>query len=145
MATAQEVAYYLLNISCPECGDYMSNLKLQKLLYYVQGVHLAVHGRPLFDEEIKNWEHGPVVPSVYHEFKDNGGAAIIAPESGFDVPEFSEEEITTMNDVYDFFGQYSAWKLRDMTHEEIPWKSTNRNDVIPNELIQKYFVEHIMA
>ena len=45
-------------------GELVSNLKLQKLLYYVQGFHLAVFGEPLFEEEIEAWMYGPVVPSV---------------------------------------------------------------------------------
>ncbi|MFD2419431.1 Panacea domain-containing protein [Amycolatopsis pigmentata] len=46
----------------------LSNLKLQKLLYYAQGHYLALTGRPLFDDEIQAWSHGPVVPAVYRQW-----------------------------------------------------------------------------
>ena len=146
MKTALEIAKYLLADSCPECGDFISNLKLQKLLYYAQGVHLAIHDKPLFQEEIVNWEHGPVVPDVYHHYKGNGSNAIPVPtDDEISLDEFTEEEIQVLTDVSEVFGQFSAWKLRDMTHNERPWKETNRQDVIPIKLIKEYFLESVVS
>ena len=51
-----------------ENGDFITNLKLQKLLYYLQGYYLAVFEKPLFDVEIEAWQYGPVVPNAYYEF-----------------------------------------------------------------------------
>lgn len=62
--TAKDVANYFLAQVDEECGDSISNLKLQKLLYYTQGFHLAMTGKLLFDEPIVNWQHGPVVESL---------------------------------------------------------------------------------
>lgn len=143
MKEAQNIADYILAISCPECGDIISNLKLQKLLYYCQGVHLAIHDTPLFSDEIVAWEHGPVVPNVYHNFKQFGGGAIEVPEE-YSGPELTEEESGIVDEVYDVFGQFSAWKLRDMTHEETPWKATSQNEVIDTDLIKTYFRENIV-
>lgn len=50
-------------------GEYVSHLKLQKMLYYAQGCYGALTGERLFDDKISHWEHGPVVGNVYHEFK----------------------------------------------------------------------------
>ena len=58
-------------------GELMTNLKLQKMLYYQQGFHLAYFGTPLFDDEIEAWMYGPVVPSVYNHYKGNGRNGII--------------------------------------------------------------------
>lgn len=44
--------------------------------------------------------------------------------------------------VYDEFGQYTAWRLRNMTHQEAPWLKTEQNDVISKELIRDYFLEN---
>src|SRR5580693_2299753 len=52
--------------------EELSNLKLQKLLYYAQGHYLAESGRSLFTDQLQAWSHGPVVPQVYYEYKDNG-------------------------------------------------------------------------
>ncbi len=43
-------------------GELMSNMKLQKMLYYQQGFHIAYFNTPLFDEDIEAWMYGPVVP-----------------------------------------------------------------------------------
>ncbi|MDF5910921.1 DUF4065 domain-containing protein [Morganella morganii] len=65
--------------------------------------------------------HGPVVPDLYHQYKSHGNCALPAPES-VDESKFSEDELDLLNEVWDVFGQFSAWKLRNMTHEESPWK-----------------------
>ena len=47
-----------------------------------------------------------------------------------------------LESVYEEFGQYSAWKLRNMTHKETPWLSTKKNDVIRLDVIEKYFKDY---
>jgi uncharacterized phage-associated protein len=64
MITALDAARYLLTLDVREEGDATSNLKLQKLLYYAQGLHLALYNEPLSKGRIEAWKHGPVVPSV---------------------------------------------------------------------------------
>lgn len=141
--TAAQVAKWFLAhnriASLEEGAEYISNLKLQKLLYYAQGSFLAVTGSPLFDDDIVAWEHGPVVKSVYQTYRKYGAEGIPFDEP-FDMGKFSEEENALLTEVYDVFGQYSAWKLRNMTHEESPWKETQRNEVISQEKIKDYFV-----
>jgi uncharacterized phage-associated protein len=56
----------LAKASSSDSEELISNMKLQKLLYYQQGFHLAYFGTPLFDEEIETWMYGPVVPAVYY-------------------------------------------------------------------------------
>jgi uncharacterized phage-associated protein len=60
--------------------EELSNLKLQKLLYYAQGHHLARFGHALFEEPIQAWSHGPVVPGVYHEYKWAGAGPLTLPD-----------------------------------------------------------------
>ncbi len=64
-----DVAEYFLSLADEEAGDFLSNLKLQKLVYYAQGFHLALFNRPLFMAAIHAWQHGPVVPELYHAYK----------------------------------------------------------------------------
>jgi uncharacterized phage-associated protein len=68
VSNASEVANYLV-ASFRDAGDPLTNLKLQKLLYYAQGWYLAIHDEALFDERIEAWPRGPVVPPVYGSFK----------------------------------------------------------------------------
>lgn len=146
--TASEVAKWFLaynrNVSADEGGEYISNLKLQKLLYYAQGSFLAVTGHPLFDDTIVAWQHGPVVENVYREYKENGANGIpFSDDFNFDTFTTGENEL--LKDVYDTFGQYSAWKLRNMTHNEAPWKTTHQNDIIPLPIIKDYFQQEYLA
>lgn len=123
--------------------ELISNLKLQKLLYYAQGCVLALTGKPLFDEEIYAWEHGTVVPEIYHKYKSYGKNGIeLKDEDNFDINIFDDDTIKILESVYDEFGQYSAWKLRNMTHEETPWLKTLKNCIIKKELIKEYFIEN---
>lgn len=146
--TASEVAKWFLaynrSVSAEEGGEYISNLKLQKLLYYAQGSFLAVMGSPLFDDPIVAWQHGPVIESVYHEYKMNGSNGIPFNDD-FNFDAFSKDENNLLKEVYETFGQYSAWKLRNMTHNETPWKSTHQNDVIPQDVIKDYFKKEYLA
>jgi uncharacterized phage-associated protein len=136
--TAQEVADYFLASVDSEVGDNLSNLKLQKLLYYAQGFHLALHGTPLFGDPIQAWAHGPVVPSVYHRYKAHGSGAIPGPSS-FDPDRYDGEVRSLLDEILQVYGQFSAWKLRDMTHVEPPWAETELNRVISHDAMRDYF------
>jgi len=119
----------------------VSNLKLQKLLYYSQGFCLAMYGKPLFSDPIKAWDHGPVVPSVYEEYKGFGGNVIdppAAPPVGL-----NQDQTELIEEVFEIYGQYSPWRLRDMTHDETPWKTTARYAEIPHHVLKSFFATRI--
>ena len=145
--TASDVARWILNYNKIQMNvagaDFISNLKLQKLLYYAQGCYLAFYNEPLFDDDLVAWEHGPVVESVYHEYKNNGGRGI---ENFGNIQEvYTTDEEATLKTMYDNFARYSAWGLRDMTHHERPWQETLKNNIISKELVKEYFKEHYVA
>lgn len=102
-------------------GELMSNMKLQKMLYYQQGFHLAYFDTPLFDDEIEAWMYGPVVPNVYNRFKGQGSKGL---EPVADEIMLSDTEETLFDEVYQVYGAYSASGLMNMTHKESPWQST---------------------
>lgn len=137
MLTCHDVAKYFLSLVDEESGDSISNLKLQKMVYYAQGYNLAIHDRPLFHEPIEAWVHGPVVPELYRSFKQHGSEPI--PFASANLNKFMAEEIELLDEMWDMFGQFSATKLRNMTHSEIPWKKTPTGEVIPRELMKEYF------
>lgn len=142
MPNSKQVAEYFLCLTEPEVGDIISNLKLQKLVYYAQGFHLALYNNVLFAEDILAWEHGPVVESLYHDYKQYGNQAI-PPPSCFDQADFTDQQLELLNEVFEVYGQFSAWKLRNMTHSERPWLETLRNHVIPPLLMQEFFKNYI--
>lgn len=123
--------------------EQITNLKLQKLLYYAQGCTLALADKPLFEDEIQAWAHGPVVPNIYRKYKSNGSSGI-KYEGIFDYDKLDDSTASILEGVYEEFGQFSAWKLRNMTHEETPWIETKRNGVISLDSIKRYFKENYM-
>ncbi|MBP1614523.1 MAG: putative phage-associated protein [Bacteroidetes bacterium] len=118
-------------------GELISNLKLQKLLYYMQGFYLAYFHESLFDEEIEAWQYGPVVPVVYEHYKDNGSAGI-SPSGQSLIFNLPKEE-TLFNEVFRVYGDYSAIGLMNLTHSEMPWKSTKIGDVIEKQKLNSFF------
>jgi uncharacterized phage-associated protein len=74
-----DIARYFLAQIDEEAGDLISNMKLQKLVYYAQGVNIALHNRPLFPESLEAWTYGPVVPELFHTYKRYGTCAIPQP------------------------------------------------------------------
>lgn len=140
MPTCRDVANYFLAKVNPEFGDLISNLKLQKLVYYAQGFSLAILGEPLFDEPIEAWEHGPVVPELYHAYKGYGAEPI--PPVSFAIIDgvFDEEQLDVLEQVHAVYGQFSAWKLRNMTHEEKPWlEAIDEDKTISHEAMEAFF------
>lgn len=134
----------LKNASDTNGGELMSNLKLQKMLYYEQGYHLAVFGTPLFDEDIEAWMYGPVVPSVYEHFHENGAGGIV-PETDNPI-KLSDEEEDLFNNVFQAYIEFSAYGLMRKTHEESPWKdneSYGRGSIITLDSMKKYFLTQI--
>lgn len=141
MASAFDVAYYFLLLDSQNDGEGLSNLKLQKLCYYAQGFHLAFFNEPLFNEEIEAWAHGPVIPELYHRFKVFGNSSIHS--EGYPIA-LSHQQGKLIEEIYEVFGQYSAWKLRNMTHEEPTWANHEvYADVIPKQELQDYFKTRI--
>jgi uncharacterized phage-associated protein len=127
--TADQVARYFLALTDADDND-VSNLKLQKLCYYAQGLCSAMRGSPLFADRIEAWDHGPVVPALYHEYKKHGSQPI-PPEGEFNRKELAEADRKALADVYTYYAQFSPWRLRNMTHEEAPWiEASKRADKV---------------
>jgi uncharacterized phage-associated protein len=144
--TAQDVAnYFIWRVNQDdEYGENVTNLKLQKLLYYAQGFSLAWDSQPLFPEAIEAWAHGPVVRPLYFRYQSYGSSPIPTPDQ-FDPGSISADIQELLEEVYRVYGQYSAWGLRNLTHEEPPWRDTPQNHVIPLEIMKKFFSEHLTA
>ncbi|MGA7027993.1 MAG: type II toxin-antitoxin system antitoxin SocA domain-containing protein, partial [Candidatus Acidiferrales bacterium] len=103
MISCSDVARYFLALVDEDAGDSLSNLKLQKLVYYAQGFHLALYGEPLFPEVIRAWRHGPVVPELYHALKQFG-AGPVKMEGELDVNKYSVDVLGLLEDVYSVSG-----------------------------------------
>jgi uncharacterized phage-associated protein len=129
--TPQAIANYFLDKGEEERRD-ISQMKLQKLVYIAYGWVLAATGERLFDEPIEAWDHGPVIPSLYHEFKHNGSGPILDRAIFFDLDTLEEVVPTVdagdtdtrvlLDTVWESYKRFSSAALRRKTHEpDTPW------------------------
>lgn len=134
MAEVLEVAKYIVS-SIP-----VDNLKLQKLTFYSQAVSLVREKHVLFDEVIEAWTYGPVIPEVYHEYKKYEFKQI---SETYENIELSPNEIRSIDQVLEYFGNMSGAQLINETHSEDPWinayNKKGENTPITPDVIQKYY------
>lgn len=116
----------------------ITNLKLQKTLYYLQGYSLRALNDPAFNEAIRHWQYGPVVPTVYFAYSANGAEPLCVNDT-IDVPALTKAESRLYDKVIDKCLSMSARDLVSKTHQEDPWKQTKDRDTIPQEEIRKFF------
>ena len=103
----------------------MTNMKVQKLLYYAQSLHLAMYDQPLFTEEIQAWRYGPVCPPAYRFYSEFEAQQLPIPDQE-SLSQISEDEKQLLEEVWEYFGGYHAYRLSDMTHLEFPWKKARQ-------------------
>lgn len=117
MASSLDVAKHIVKFF-QECQDPVTNLKLQKLLYYVQGWSLALRNKPAFTESLEAWVHGPVEPCTYKHYKNYRwnpiNASVVAPKIESDLKNHIDEVLAV-------YGEDSAYSLERRTHLEDPW------------------------
>jgi uncharacterized phage-associated protein len=140
-------------------GKTITPLKMQKLVYFAHGWHLAITGKPLISEQIQAWQYGPVIGSLYQIFKEAGSnpirfAASVPIQGGYISAKLEREgraeEVAIakriIERVWKQYGRYTAAQLTTLTHSEnSPWaRVPNKEEpeqVIPNESIRSYFVQ----
>jgi uncharacterized phage-associated protein len=116
-----DVARYIVWLAAAEEEpDYLTHLRVQKLLYYVQGWSLAVRGKPMFDGRIEAWAHGPVVKELYPILAAHGNNPILPTLIGV-AENLTDEERQFIRSVWLAYRGFSASSLREMTHNESPW------------------------
>jgi uncharacterized phage-associated protein len=128
MYSAGEIAATIL-IECYKRGIEVSNLKLQKLLYYAEAWNLALGKGSLFTETLEAWVHGPVTPGVFRSYKDFRWSPITNPRTEGISDESIVEHINTILDAY---GSFHATELERLTHNEKPWLEA-REGLEPDE------------
>lgn len=145
MADVFNVAEFFIQTANQNEDDQITNLKLNKLLYFVQGTFLSRTGRPLFDNPIEAWTLGPVVRDIYQKYKVCGKAPISSDGESLDPSVFSTEELETLLDVMREFGQYTGYKLVNITHRaDSPWSKARAvgKKEIDQSAIHSYFTAH---
>ena len=155
--TPQHIANYFLERAELE-GVRLSPLKLIKLVYIAYGWGLALLGKRLYNEDIEAWKHGPVIPSIYHEFKEFGSGVIDRRAYDLDLdtldfyaPQVEEDDDQTrlvLDRVWASYRRFTGWQLREKTHEpDSPWSKVFKDNVrgitLNDDDIKQHFAEKI--
>lgn len=128
-----------------------SPMKLQKLCYYAQAIHMAVKdGEELFPEDFQAWTHGPVITGLYHKYKDYEWRNISAEVAEVRLSNDTKEFLTLIVDSY---GRYDGAALSTMTHQESPWleargdlpEMEGSNKVISKASMRRFFIQQLAA
>ena len=136
MYSGKAIANYILEKGIAE-GVPISPMKLIKLVYVAHGWCLALTDRPLIREVVEAWQYGPVIPEIYHAFKeyvDNPivtkayiskdeeveASDILDPEDGYTVGEL-------LDSVWEALKDFTALELSNITHQpNTPWYNVSK-------------------
>jgi uncharacterized phage-associated protein len=137
----------------------MSHLKLQKLLFYSNALHLAYFETPLIDDQFEAWVHGPVSRKVYNTVKDysilyDNIDYVQTEEKTPDVllrENLTEEQIELIDEVLTEYSKLSHLQLEALTHSEYPWQLARKGFkpadkcavIIDNKITQEYYRDKV--
>jgi len=149
MITIFDVANYFIKKSNNEEENTMTPLKLQKLCYYAQAWSLVWDDKPLFKDEFQAWVHGPANYSLFKKYDVGRNSTIQEVDCGFRLRIFNEEQLETLNAVWEAYGKFTGKYLEQLTHQEDPWKKTRgtlppgmgSNRVIKKNLMKEYYLK----
>jgi len=149
------IADYFIALS-NETQNLITNLKLQKLVYYAQAWHLAIHNKQLFEEDFEAWVHGPVLPLLYNDYKHFSWKPLIREdlyEGKFAEIEETLDQTTRkfLSDITSEYFGLTAYELERLTHNEDPWKIARggipedqpSNVVIAKDSMRDYYNQYI--
>lgn len=138
--------YVILRLNSDEKVNLI-NLKLQKLLYYLQAWSLGINQKVFLRCTFEAWVHGPVSRELYDRFKSSHSLYSFITVSDVVHPnpeaEIAPDDIEFINYILDNYAGYSGAELESMTHKEEPWLEA-RNGCAPMQSCNKKISEETM-
>jgi len=124
-----------------EVQEKISNLRLQKILFFLYGYYWKENKKEITDISFEAWQYGPVNREVYY-FED------------YKYNEIDTEKVTnyefnkkynkeSFEKILNHLGQFSTIRLVNASHQTDPWLKTHNSQIIDNKLIKKWFEEHV--
>lgn len=154
MFDVRKVANAILDHSDAQ-GMAITNMALNKLVYFSHGWHLAIYDRPLVDSRFEAWQFGPVHPQLYKQFKVFGDQPILTRAERVDFItggyvaveyDFDANTMLHIEKIVDFYGGMSAAKLSSISHErgapwDIVWNSSGSSPgmSLSDEVTREYY------
>lgn len=152
MDVARFIVNYSIDIERP-----VTNLKLQKLLYFIQKAFVKLYGKPCFVAPIHHWRHGSAIGIIYQKYRGYGINPIMEKETeyiefNFDVDcmkfimerrkyneyIFHPKHLILIKSIIEKYQDISPWDMAKLTQQEEPWKRTKINDEITVDMIKQY-------
>lgn len=127
---------------CEQCGWDVSNLRLQKLIYIAQMIHVGRYKEPLIEKDFQAWMYGPVIPSLYHKLKGYGSDPV--GDRFYETTPLTAQEEDTINFVCDRLKGATGSRLVAITHRDggawfNNYQSGIYDKIIPLEDIEKEY------
>ena len=154
MMKAKTVAQFFIAFA-NECGELLTNLKLNKLVYYTQAWHLAAFHQPFFEEEIEAWVHGPIVPVLYDGYKKYRYHPILEDTPTVEEIKglFTSSQQDILNDVIELYFPLPSYELEQMACDEDPWRMAREglapdvpsHHVISHKAMQEYYGDRLLT
>jgi uncharacterized phage-associated protein len=140
----------------------MSHLKLQKIIYYIEALHLAYFDKSLIDDDFQAWLHGPVSRKIYDALK---GYSVLYSEVEYKADEtnrnptdliksaLTEDQVVLMTDILTEYSKLTSYQLETLTHEETPWIEARKGvpigdrceNIISKETMRTYYKKELFA
>ena len=145
MYTALQIADYVIQ-RCQQKGYVISELKLQKVLYFIQAQFLVFgyENTPCFSDDIQAWKFGPVVPDVYRKYRLYGNAHIFSFAKEKNFSDIAEEDKEVIDRMVDRCADYTASQLVAAIQRTTPYQEAyakGSRTVITHESIRKFYEE----
>jgi len=156
---SRSVTNFILDL-CDEHGFEVSNMGLNKIIFFAHSDLIATQEHALVKTTFEAWQHGPVLPIIYHEFKSYGPSSIRSRAKR--LCKFTGDKVVAeyshlihlkqfLTDCVSVYGKMSAFQLRALSHKkggawDYIWNSSENHDLgmkIPNSLIYQKVVQSL--
>lgn len=123
--SVKELANWVLDYAESMGGD-LSNMALNKLVYFAYEYALREHGRKLTAAKIEAWDHGPVFREIYSSFKKYGSDPITSRASRYNTgtntvdtvsPSLAPEDEAIIVSAIGPLIRLPAYILRELSHD----------------------------
>lgn len=154
MVPAEIIAKEFVNMGI-SAGDPVTQMKLQKMVFFAQGLHLALHQEPLCGDPFFAWKFGPVIPSIYQQYKKWGSSPIVEkpvmaanPANPHSTDLLTSMERETVDYTWEITKNLDGITLSNWSHAaNSPWAQAyekGENTIISNEIIKEYFEQNLI-